>query len=286
MSPTGMLREFRDKLRCTLTRLIVKNVRPTLLCARYGVSHAPGSKQQPARESDIENNLFYNLGAKPFANSAVRGLRFGRADTFEKPFVGADCFYQYRLISQDSPLVWKSAPALLKIRAELGERFLPADWSKVWLSLGTGEILTGGKASPAPLETFALALRLLRPHGCRREVNLAGLLKPLFDGVVCALHNDEPPDATTSTKAANKALATRIRGKGGPQVSPEDIRRFLGGDRPDGKRVDLLGSTHLVRGYRNGCKCYPKDDRCVAGELIIEDTDVTRWTLEASVHRL
>lgn len=97
-----------------------------------------------------------------------------------------------------------------------------------------------------------------------------GLVKGVFDGVICALqaHTD-----TAVVPEVAARLATLL-----PADAADIEERLL-----DQRRA-VLGAVHrLVAPYRDGVKWDPCDHLCVAGELVAAESVDDRWSIGGTV---
>jgi hypothetical protein len=105
----------------------------------------------------------------------------------------------------------------------------------------------------APETPFAVRVQVRPPHG--RQPVLGGLVKGIFDGVICAFQ------AHIDTAVLPEVVARLAKDL--PE-HPENIEWHL----LDQRRA-VLGAVHrLVSPYRAGVKWDPADHLCVAGELL------------------
>jgi len=112
----------------------------------------------------------------------------------------------------------------------------------------------------------------VRPPVNRQPV-WGGLVKGVFDGVICAFqaHID-----TTVLPEVTARLAT---------VLPADSAE-IEGHLLDQRRA-VLGAVHrLVSPYRAGVKWDPSDHLCVAGELFAAEPVDDRWAIKGEIFEL
>jgi hypothetical protein len=100
-----------------------------------------------------------------------------------------------------------------------------------------------------------------------------GLLKGVFDGVICAFQ------AHIDTMVLPEVAARLATGL------PADVTE-IEGHLLDQRRA-VLGSVHrLVYPYRNGVKWDPTDHLCVAGELLAAEPIEDRWAIKGELVEL
>ena len=238
LSPTRETRKLRKQLRKHLPGLKAEDS-SHYLCAEYGVKTVPRGNRA-AIQADVENNLFYNVGLGAFAASARFGLRFQKVTSFDREhFLDADYYYGYTLIPGEPPS-WRGGPPLLVLQGQYSHPACHKDWSTVWLAIKESTS-TLSPVKPISKATFGLSVEL-RPPENAKSGNLAGMLKPIFDGVICALHHDEPLDVGGKTDAVAEALRKRIKKRISRDIPVADLRKHLLDNRSS-----LLGGTPLVR---------------------------------------
>lgn len=228
---------FKTQLRKELCRMKPRD--GEVLLARYAEEGGGGY--------DLENRLFYNIGASAFRSSAVNGLAFSRLidiDTECRSFGAgrSKCIYSYSFIAPEAA---ESRLSGIEPVAEWNDVLLPLNGKsspeKYWRALRSH--MANAVASERPRRAvtgeFALVIKL----GLTRRVTPANLVKPLVDGVVCAFHGED--------ERAVSSLKELFGLRGG------DYRRYVG-------LSALLGEKGYIRSYGNGAsfRWYPDDDRC------------------------
>jgi hypothetical protein len=119
-------------------------------------------------------------------------------------------------------------------------------------------------------QPFALRLTL----GIPAEVSSrpANLIKPIFDGVISALHQHDGSDIM---ELSSRVAADLKR-------SPDEIHTLL-----SSSVGAVLGPHPLLHRFGAGVQWNPRDDLCMAGELLITHTpQIETWTLWGSVDAL
>ena len=114
----------------------------------------------------------------------------------------------------------------------------------------------GVESRPAgPDVVFGLRVRL---HGPAARRSLAGVMKPLFDGVIAAFHGWKgTPD---------EEVASRLAAQLG--VTQAEVARLLFDLRPN-----VLGPREVALRRGDGVTWNRVDDLCVGGELLAGDPD-------------
>lgn len=258
--------EFRETLRQSIAKLDTAS--DELLHASYASS---------SREAcDAENALIYNVGASCFAHPARYGLMFERGlvsvpDPGRDRSVG-DHHYRYAPAVLDAePRHWRTGRSLAQIET-LGCGALTASTkvARVWQAVKSG-VLHVSTPIPTLPEFFGVTLVLNCPGGA--AVNPAAVLKPLFDGVISALHHHDD-------RASVDVVAARIAASGG--LDRRETARLL-----SESETALFGGRRLAWPWRDGIQWNPADDRCMVGRLFLSSLPALRpWAFEADIYEI
>lgn len=248
--PKGWLLQFRSELRAALKQL--RSSPGTVLSGIYG---------SPVSEfCDVENVLLYNVGASSFVAAASGGLRLERSFACPTPPVrleGEALHYVSYALSPASAgfSAWSEGSVLAKWfevpMPSLAETTKP---SAVWYALRRAEIDT--YAPLAPGRPYGLRLLLELPSGTPAAP--AGLVKPLLDGVISALHRHDG----SALAELSRRVATQLH------ASAEQVAAML----VDESNV-ILGSRRLLWARAAGVQWNPADDLCLATELLARPGD-------------
>lgn len=221
--------------------------------------------------ADIENVLLYYIDS--FKVAGRNGIRFEHgAGVPAAPNSAPYRFcYRYALAPRSGAFdTWQQGRTVASFDwTDLGAFAGEKQLAQVWLALARGEVRVF--APTAPETPFAVRVKLRPP--VNRQPVWGGLVKGVFDGVICALqaHIDTAvlPDVTAR-------LATQL------PADPAEIEyRLL-----DQRRA-VLGAVHrLVSPYRAGVKWDPCDHLCVAGDLLAAEPVDDRWAIKAEVFEL
>lgn len=195
-------RRFREALQGALGSLEPKEAH--VLSAVYAAEH------DPEQAVDAENVLFYNVGPGAFARLSTVGLRFERS--FEPPFPDERAFFplrhhhRYELVPKGVPFLHWEEETLLSCwdavsLAGVSSSMKPA---AAWWAMRQA----GVESRPAgPDAVFGLSVRL---HGPAARRSLAGVMKPLFDGVIAAFHGWKgTPDEEVASRLAAQLGVTQ-----------------------------------------------------------------------------
>jgi hypothetical protein len=225
--------------------------------------------------ADVENLVLYNIGGGCFQPGTRYGVRFEMAlGSRRDPSSGIfGCSYRYRLISPDSELAyWRPVRTLARFTsADLGHLLKDGRTAHVWLAIHRAEVVVDEPriAVGAP---FALFLTLRYPIG--RQVSASPeLVKAMMDGTIAAFQAHG--DGTTLSTVAERIAATTGQ-------APAVITPLLADDR----RAVLGIVERLVFLRADSVQWNPGDHVCMAGQLAIEPTDATTWTLAGKMYEL
>lgn len=224
-------------------------------------------------EADVENLVLYNIGT--FNVAGHNGIRFEHGGTAPPASDNGEyryC-YSYALAPRSGSFAhWRPGRTLATfdwtdLGAFAGEKKL----AQVWLALSRGELEVFERV--APETPFGVRVQVRPPYG--HTPVWGGLVKGVFDGVICALqaHTDTPVAPETLERLAKDLPAQR-----------EEIERLL----RDPRRAVLGEVPRLVSPYRSGVKWDPCDHLCLAGELLAAEPEPghDHWEIKGEVFRL
>jgi hypothetical protein len=257
--------DLRDEIR-SRCRQLKPSVDQVLHATFFGAKHP---------KADIENVLLYNIDS--FKDAGGNGIRFEHGSgVLPAPDDGDYQFgYRYALAPRSGAFThWRQGRKLASFDwSDLGAFGAEKQLAQVWLALSRGKVEVFERA--APDTPFAVRIEVRPPYG--RKPVWGGLVKGIFDGVICALqaHTD-----TSVLPEVVARLATVL-----PADSVEIEKHLL-----DQRRA-VLGAVHrLVAPYGKGVKWDPCDHLCVAGELLAAEpvpSDIgNRWAIKGEVFEL
>ena len=223
--------------------------------------------------ADVENLLLYYIDS--FRVAGRNGIRFEHGAAVPPAPDGAE--YPVLL-----PLRARAAVGRLRrlaAGANAGVVRLDRPGRVRWRQAG-GTGLAGARprrgrgvrtSARAPETPFAVRVQVRPPHG--REPVWGGLVKGIFDGVICAFqaHTD-----TAVLPEVVARLATVL------PADPAEIEAQL----LDQRRAVLGVVQRLVYPYRKGVKWDPADHLCVAGELLAAEPVGERWAIRGELVEL
>lgn len=248
--PVGHIREARERLRTALASLEEQPRR--IISATYTSSDlAP---------CDAENVLFYNVGASAFNAVAGAGLHFERRRSAPPAAPSGGTYGHYHsYVMVEPPSGWEPGCELEFTTGALTSSTKTHDvW---WAATHAAARATGEFSGP-----FEMRIDAYLP--CARR-NAAALIKPLVDGVVCAMHSDVVADPE-----AVAAIASRL------EVENRAVRDALASPV-----CPVLGERSIVRPYRRGVKWDPADDLCDACTLILRQEPRCDCRVEVAVRQ-
>ena len=250
----------------------------TLIQAIHHLSVAPGDALHAVYASaivgnwDAENILFYNVGSGPFGKLTQRGLSFERAYVAPPTAPGAlhpfRHYHRYWMSSHgDRFQYWDKAETAARFEAEaITNNAELSNASSVWLRVKRGD--TKILHNSAMLDQdFGISITIRKPRDSK--LSLASVVKTVLDGVIAAFH------------AHNGAKLDDVSERLGAKldITPTDAMYLLLDNR-----LNLFGTRNLVWPYKNGIQWNPADDRCVAAELLIDDTATeSGWELSGEL---
>ncbi len=251
--PRGWLRDMRERIRGALRGLPAAGDRG--LDAVY--------MSGEAGLFDVENVLLYNVGAGALGHVARRGVRFRRERGAMPPRPDgrpARHYQRYGLV--DPRTEGQKGERLASFRFRLDHLNSDTEAHEVWWALVNGQVTV---ARPGVYEgRFGLQVHL----ASRRECNLSGILKPLFDGIICGFQADIGGTDPLVVERLSRALA-------------QDAARIQAG-LIAGTR-GLLRGERLVTAYRDFVKWNPVDHRCEAGSVSRTSHEERHWDVTGEV---
>ena len=253
--PDGWMKTARGELREAIGKLPLQA--GEILHAVY--------RSEERSFADVENILFYNVGTGCFAGLTSKGLRFERSFIAPPPHssLPKDSTLHYHWYGPCLPrgtyAHWARGETLASWSVPSVTLRPTPSASTVWLGMKDALSVTTSEVSE-PLDYFGLTVTVFPSAAAR--VNLAVLVKTLFDGIIAGLHSH---DGSELDEVASQ-LATNLN------ADPAHIRRAL----MDSKNA-ILGQRRLLHPFRQSVQWNPADDLLVAGEL-----EVTRESTSES----
>ncbi len=228
--------------------------------------------------ADVENLVLYYIDS--FKAAGQNGIRFEHGDTM--PSAG-DAEYQYCYSYSLAPRAesfshWCRGDMLASFGwTNLGVFTGDKKLAQVWWALPRKEIKVSKRA--APDTPFGVRVEIRPPY--RRKPVWGGLVKGIFDGVICALQNYTDP---VIPQEVLERLAKYLPPRGAGDDMEQEIESLL----RDPQAAVLGGVPRLVSPYRSGVKWDPSDHFCVAGELLAVEPESGdgHWWIKGEVFEL
>ncbi len=240
--PKGWLLELRENMKKSISQIISK---------KQYILHA--SYHSIIRERcDLENILFYNIGASCFSEIVREGIRFERLFANAPAFEGTEEFPHYLKYQlqkkQGGFLYWKRGVPSYHFQSITIPKLKP---EIIWHAMLTQSEMKVDK-SLKKRDKFGLSITLAIPN--RMNTNAVSVVKPLFDGVIASFHQHNGMDID---EISNR-LSMKLDG------DSNELKVLLRNDA-----ANLLGRRRLLWLRGQGVQWNPRDDDCVAGELLI-----------------
>jgi hypothetical protein len=192
--------------------------------------------------------LTYNLGAAAIRAATTRGMILERSFA-ALPDATHQHHYRYRLDPHSQPWThWNAGDTLGVLRLRGPARlFTEPRAGRWWLHARRLATLTAPRPTTAVPERFALRLAITPPNGWRGH--LCGLVKPVTDGLIAAMHTHDGDTDAVIDRAPTVE----------PDLTPTEFGALL--QHPP---LAPLGRTRLVVPWRSTLQWLPADDRFVA----------------------
>lgn len=259
--PSGWLLEMRNSLFSEIKKLNIKN--DSALYAIYS------SKEKGF--FDVENVLFYNVGAGAFKEICQNDLVFERTEKsppeISQELLKSPNHYQgYFIMNKDqlSPF-WKKRQTIASwSNVPCPPLKVSTKAEKIWEVMKKVDIQL---KRPQSVKRFGMSVDIKAPEGTK--TNLSSLVKPLLDGIISSFHSHE----VIKSNETVDILSNRIG------VDQSKIKEWL-----YDSINDVLGKRNLVYLFRNNIKWNPADDLCLTTSLHFDDSlDEENWLLSGEI---
>lgn len=250
MNRTSAQSQYRDKLR------------EALMCLKgNGVLQATYTTQQATRGPDVENLLFYNVGASTFRHLVKDALRFERRNA-PLPLAPAPLDFEARHHTRYEvkggnrlPFHYTNAHALVA-RADIvcASSMQTRDVAGLWRSFKTAMVISAGLAQ---IKGNSFSVQFVLSAPARHRFNLSSVVKPLTDALISALHSYE---GTQLEEVASRVSACLT-------CTPHIGRALL-----LETRTALLGPRSVPHLRSKGLQWSPADDGLIACEILRESS--------------
>lgn len=256
--PKGWKLDMRNSLKEKLKNFSGENV---TLHATY--------KSMDSDFFDVENVLFYNVGAAAFRNLQLKTLQFERVyDSPESISVDNDFLhYQgYHIIKDEYPaLHWKKATPLARWKNIEIQHLKSNDKPHhIWLSMKHGKITVQNILASSH---YGLEITLTVPVGFK--INIISIMKPLLDGLISAFHHYEGEQLNIVAPRLAQYL----------HLTDAQISSLL-----LDQGTSILGGRSLIQPYRQGVKWNPEDDTFLFIKINYEEQNKdSNWFLSGEL---
>ena len=250
--PKDWRKDFRDNLRQALKDTLSADAHSKLFASYSGPS---------VGVADLDNILFYNIGASCFQSLKVTELLMEVGTPSEKEEFPHK--YLYRVVDELPALSWTKDPKNLIVRWDC-VKFEKKQTFNFWLALvKSNNIVEVNPLSPG--QRFGVEIFLTLPMG--EKINLASVVKPLLDGTICAFHG---ADSAMHEQADSVAGRLRI---------PKELLL---------QTKNVLGKTCFARlgGIQHPVIWNPQDDRCMAVRLAVMRRGDQRHEFSGKIYAL
>jgi hypothetical protein len=212
---------------------------------------------------DTENVLIYNVGPAAFHRAAQFGIQFVRefAPVPATDDTSSRWAHYHRYSLGGAPILDRAAAAAaLNVAFQMERQSACVKPHDYWWAMKKRLMAIDGAAHQFR-SSFELDITIIGPA---RHAACASVLKPLFDGMISALHFDSTASPADRVCAL---LADKL------SVSAAEVANAL-----RNQSHCLLGERKVVSPYRSFVKWNPADENCTYGRLLPRFEDQSFWT--------
>ena len=264
---------FQQKKLRTQLQVAIDRLCDAVPTARYGIYAAPAA----LNSGDTENSLFYNMGRWESVSRDYPVLQFIRLPSKAmRPSPRCDApryYYEYGVRSLAKTIKdGVGTDEVLHFSFEIDSSRSLQDPALVWVHAARALLARTHQSCSLGDAPFGLQVHVSCGAGGRR--GMAVRMKPLFDGLLCAMHAHVP--SSDDTEEIIGALSNCAG------AAASEVRVLLGATD---KRI--LGHHRFLLRRGKGLQFSPRDDRCVAGELRLTELQsaTTHCDLDVRVFR-
>jgi hypothetical protein len=265
--PKGWHLEMRNTLRSALTNLIGND---------HSTLRAIYSSEQ-VDFCDTENILIYNVGQGAFKGLCQKGIILERRIQPIPPSpikLSDTALHHHRYstdIAEDQLPQWKRE-MLLATWNDIPCPPLRSDIKPhhIWHSIKKGSVKTS--LAPYSFDTnyYGISVEINAPNNIK--LNLAGIIKPLLDGIISAFHSHEGKYRID----VSELLADKLR------TDKVEIQNML-----SDVQNAVLGSRNLIHPFGKGIQWNPADDLFMQIEVTINNSEnLDAWNLSGEIYKL
>ncbi len=238
--PSGWKKKLKQELREAL-----KNMQPEPYDGLYASYQA-----RQSHFCDIENVLLYNVGSGAFSHLSAPSICIEGKFASQDQAVREDLphLYHYELSQQPTFKCWKPRQTIVQWTGENLSRMEQTS-AFFWYYIKNAQHSISFKQST---EKFGIHVLIRTP---RRSLNIASMIKPMLDGIICAYHKHDHLINDQVYRVLSHHLG----------ISEDKIDLLL-----KDEQLNVLGSRSLLQSYRNGVKWNPADEHCLAIKVEVE----------------
>jgi len=235
--PKNISLSYREQLKKNIRTLQLEN--NEILRARYTTNVVDFF--------DIENILFYNVGASSFKNICRHGIIMEFENKKNLAYPDLNHKVEYQIVNKRQKLLVESEQRISNFDFQIPALNTKNRVSDYWFSMHSGTISLNHHNQNS-ISNFGLYIEL---ETSKINFNIVGIMKSLVDGIISGYHIENNSDTIAEERISNmldieKKIITTL---------------LLNAD------YGVLGKRNLVSSYRNSVKWNPADDKCI--ELII-----------------
>lgn len=207
---------------------------------------------------DVENALIYNIGTSTFRKFTDDGLHVKRDYSIPGHSPSGRLYrYLYKYSFAPVPKSPSITPSISFSLSELNSSTKP---HHIWWAM------CSGTAVSFPIVNGSFRLHIQAPSA---SANFTNVIKPLLDGVICAMHPAANIDDDAVARLASKTGWSRLEIKKNLQNPP----------------LPLLNQRKILSSYRNFIKWDPEDELCEEFHVVrSKDDKICRVWIENINH--
>jgi hypothetical protein len=230
--PKNISLSYREQLKRNIRTLQLDN--NEILRARY-TTNVVGF-------FDIENILFYNVGASSFKNICRNGIIMEFENKMNLTYPDLNHKVEYQIINKRQKLFAKFEKRISNFDFQIPALNTENSVCDYWYAMHSGSIVLN-QLNQDSINDFGVYIEL---ETNQMKFNIVAIMKSLVDGVISAYHSESNIDDAAVERISKKLKIDKMR-----------IIEYLKTDE-----YSILSKRNLVSAYRNGVKWNPADDKC------------------------
>jgi len=228
---------YRDNLKRSISNLQLHDNQ--ILMAKYMTSNVGFF--------DVENILFYNIGASSFKDICRNGIIMEFELDKKSINLDFDHIIEYQIIDIKSDLKPRTQKYVASFDFKIPSLTAKNRVSDYWFAMHSGSINLN-QLHLDSINDFGLFVEL---ETGQRNFNIVSIMKSLIDGIISGYHSESNEDLCAEERLTNMLHKEMSK-----------VTEYLQNDK-----YAILGKRNLVSTYRNNVKWNPADDKCK--EMII-----------------